>query len=211
MVLNNDADTFSRFTKVSRETILNLKIYNQKLLESNKYFNLIGKSTEKLIWVRHFLDSAQVIDLIDKNCKYIADLGTGAGFPGIVLAIMGKDRKMDFKTKLYEKSAKKKKFLEDLCNELNLNIEIRQNNLLDDKIILNEDIIIARAFKPIQTIFDLIHKKGKNWKKIIIFQGKSGKNEIIRASKNWDIEYKQRVSITSSDSTILEIKKIKKK
>ena len=74
-----------------------------------------------------------------------------------------------------------------------------------------DDLIIARAFKPLQIILELIHKKAENWKKIFIFLGKSGKQELLQASKSWDIEYKQRMSITSSDSLIIEINELKKK
>ena len=73
--------TFSRFSQVSRETINSLKIYEKILLKTNKTLNLIGKSTTNNIWQRHFLDSAQVIDFIDKSDKNLLDLGTGAGFP----------------------------------------------------------------------------------------------------------------------------------
>ena len=72
-------------------------------------------------------------------------------------------------------------------------------------------MFIARAFKPLHVIFELIHSKAKNWKKIIIFQGKTGKENIIQASKSWDIKYKQRASITSVDSMILEISELRKK
>ena len=75
---------------------------------------------------------------------------------------------------------------------------------------MNEKIIIARAFKPLKVILELIHKKTKNLKKIFLFLGKTGQNELLQASKNWDIKYKQRMSITNSDSSVIEINKLKK-
>ena len=117
-------DTFYRFTRVSRETIISLNKYEKILINYNKVLNLIGKSTLNDIWRRHFLDSAQVIDFIDKNDKTLVDIGSGAGFPGVVLAIMLKDRKIPIKVKLIEKSPKKVKFLEKLVNEFQLNAEI---------------------------------------------------------------------------------------
>ena len=101
--------TFTRITQVSRETIISLKKYEDILIKANKSFNLIGNSTIKDIWTRHFLDSAQVIDFIDKNDKTLIDIGSGAGFPGLILAITSKDRKMPLKIKLIEKSPKKNK------------------------------------------------------------------------------------------------------
>ena len=204
-------DTFSSFTQVSRETITSLKKYEDILIKANKKVNLIGNSTIKNIWTRHFLDSVQVIDFIDKNDKTLVDLGSGAGFPGLVLAIALKDKKIPLKIKLIEKSSKKVKFLKNLINELQLNVEVINKNILEEPIKLLDDVFIARAFKPLKIILQLIHNKAKKWKKIFIFLGKTGKNELLQASKSWNIEYKQRVSVTSNDSTVIEINKLKKK
>jgi len=206
-------DTFTRFIQVSRETITSLKKYEEILIKANKTLNLVGKSTIENIWSRHFLDSVQIIDFIDKNDKTLVDIGSGAGFPGLVIAIMLKNRKFPLKIKLIEKSPKKVKFLRDLINELNLNLDVEaiNQNILEDPKKLLDDVFVARAFKPLKIILQLIHKKAKNWKKIFVFLGKSGKNELLDASKSWDIEYKQRVSVTSGDSAVIEINRIKKK
>ena len=204
-------DTFTRITRVSRETIISLKKYEDILIKANKSLNLIGNSTVKDIWTRHFLDSVQVIDFIDKNDKTLIDVGSGAGFPGLVLAITSKDRKIPLKIKLIEKSSKKTKFLKKLIDELQLDAEVINKNIFEYSKKLSEDVFAARAFKPLKIILPLIHNKAENWKKIFIFLGKTGKNELLQASKEWDIEYKQRVSVTSSDSMIIEISKLKKK
>ena len=204
-------DTFTRLTQVSRETITSLKKYEDTLIKANKTLNLIGNSTINDIWTRHFLDSAQVIDFIDKNDSALADLGSGAGFPGLVLAITLRDRKIPLKIKLIEKSPKKVNFLRDLINKLHLDVEVVNQNILEDPKKLFEDVFVARAFKPLKVILELIHNKAENWKKILIFLGKTGKNELLQASKIWDIEYKQRVSVKSDDSNIIEINKLKKK
>ena len=204
-------DTFTRFTQVSRETITSLKKYEDILIKANNTLNLIGNSTIKDIWTRHFLDSVQVIDFIDKNDKTLVDLGSGAGFPGLVLAIALKDRKIPLKIKLIEKSPKKVKFLKNLINELHLNVEVINKNILEEPIKFFDDVFITRAFKPLNMILQLMHNKAKNWKKIFIFLGKTGKKELLQASKSWDIEYKQRVSVTSNDSIVIEINRLKKK
>ena len=203
--------TFNRITQVSRETITSLKKYEDILIQANQSLNLIGNSTIKEIWTRHFLDSAQVIDFIDKNDKTLIDLGSGAGFPGLVLAITSKDRKIPLKIKLIEKSPKKAKFLKKLIDELYLDAEVINKNIFEYPKKMSDDVFIARAFKPLKIILELIHNKAENWKKIFIFLGKTGKNELLQASKNWDIEYKQRVSVTSSDSIVIEINKLNKK
>ena len=126
---NIQIDTFSRLTQVSRETITSLKEYEDFLVKSNNNLNLIGKSTVKEIWNRHFLDSAQVIDFIDKNDKSLIDLGSGAGFPGLVLSIILKDRKIPIKIKLVEKSPKKTKFLKEIIKKLDLDTDVINKNI----------------------------------------------------------------------------------
>ena len=204
-------DTFNRFIQVSRETITSLKKYEDTLIKANKTLNLIGNSTIGDIWIRHFLDSVQVIDFIDKNDKTLVDLGSGAGFPGLVLAITFKDRKIPLNIKLIEKSPKKVKFLRDVVNKFHLNVEVIHQNILEDMIKFSGDVFASRAFKPLKIILQLIHNKAENWKKVFIFLGKTGKSELLQASKSWDIEYKQRMSVTSSDSFVIEINKFEKK
>ena len=204
-------DTFCRLSRVSRETISSLIMYENILIKANKSLNLIGKSTINQIWIRHFLDSYQVIDFIEENDKSLTDIGSGAGFPGIIIGIVAKYRKIPLKVKLIEKSSKKVKFLNETIKELKLNIEVVHQNVIEKEIKMIDDVYTTRAFKPLEVILQLIHKKAKNWKKIIIFLGKNGKNQLLQASKVWDIEYKQRVSITSNDSSVIEINRLRKK
>jgi len=196
--------------QVSRETIASLNIYEALLLENNRKFNLISKSTENILKTRHILDSAQAIDFIDKNSKICADLGTGAGFPGIVLSILFKERKYPIRVDLYEKSPKKCQFLTQVVTKLDLDALVLEKNVLEQKN-LEVDTIVARAFKPIQSIFKIVSKNFKNFKNLILFLGKNGKQTLLDASKVWEFEYKERKSVTSDDSLIINIKKIRKK
>ena len=211
MVSDDHITTFNRITRVSRETINSLKIYESHLIESNKGLNLIGKSTINQIWIRHFLDSFQVIDFIDKNEKTLTDIGSGAGFPGLVLAIACLDRKIPLKIKLIEKSPKKVIFLKKIIHVLNLNTEVHNQNVFEFPNTLAGDVFVARAFKPLKKILELMHKKVKNWKKIFIYLGKTGQSELDEASKIWDIKYKQRMSVKSKDSLIIEINNLAKR
>jgi len=204
-------DTFCRYSQVSRETIASLEKYEELLIKENKNLNLIGNSTLDVIWIRHFLDSFQVIDFVDKNQKTLVDIGSGAGFPGLVLSIIAKERKIPVKIKLIEKSKKKIDFLKKIIGELKLNADAINEDVENEKFNFSDEAFIARAFKPLPKLLELIHNKAKNMKKIIIFLGKNGGDELLRASKNWDIKYKQSMSVTSNDSFIIEINKIIKK
>ena len=203
--------TFTSNYQVSRETIDSLVKYEEMLIKSNKSLNLIANSTVKNIWIRHFLDSFQVIDFIDENQKTLVDIGSGAGFPGLVLSIAAKEKKIPLKIKLIEKSKRKTIFLKEIITKLKLNADVVNENVEDKKFHFVDDAFVTRAFKPIPKIFELIHNKAKNFKKIIIFLGKNGQDGLLQASKNWDIKYKQTMSVTNSDSIIIEINKLIKK
>ena len=204
-------DTFNRFIRVSRETIRSLSKYEDMLRKANNKLNLVGNSTIEQIWLRHFLDSAQAIEFIDKNCNSLIDLGSGAGFPGLILAITAKDRKIPIKILLIEKSPKKAKFLEEIIKQLNLNVKVLNQNILEQQNKFMSDVFVTRAFKPLKTILELMHNKAENWKKILIFLGKTGKDELLQASKSWDMQYKLRMSVTSRDSIVVEINRLRKK
>ena len=207
----NQIHEFIKYTQVSRETIISLKKYENLLIKHNRNLNLVGNSTIHHIWYRHFLDSAQAIDLIDKNEKNLIDIGSGAGFPGVIIGILAKERKIPLKISLIEKSPKKSAFLGEVIKILKLNVRVINKNLFQMQTKMEGDVLIARAFKPLPIILKLLLQKTQNWKKIILFLGKTGKNELLHASKNWHIKYKQRMSVTSSDSLIITIKKIRKK
>ena len=133
---------------VSRETFPALEEFRSLLLSENKKINLISKSTEKDSVKRHIIDSAQIVDIIDKNTRTCIDLGSGPGLPGVVLAIILKKRGSKIKFKLYEKSMKKSNFLRKMIKHFELNAEVKQKNIFEEKK-LEADIIVARAFKPL--------------------------------------------------------------
>ena len=196
---------------VSRETLDELNKYSLSILKKNKEINLISSSTEKSINTRHIKDSAQVIDFIDKNdIKICTDLGSGAGLPGIVLAILMKPKKPQFKVIFYEKSYHKSNFLKEISKKLKLNTEINQKNIFDEKN-LSTDIIVSRAFKPLPVIFEIASKNFIKFKYIILFLGKSGKEILNDASRKWKFDYQEKKSLTSNESLVVKISNLKKK
>ena len=196
---------------VSRETFKELKDYSSSIISRNKEINLISASTEKSINTRHIEDSAQTIDFINKkDIKVCTDLGSGAGLPGIVLAILMKHKNPLFKVIFYEKSFHKSNFLKEMSKKFKLNTEIHQKNIFKEKN-LNTDVIISRAFKPLPIIFEIASKNFKNFKYIILFLGKSGKEIMKDALLNWKFDYEEKKSLTSEGSLVIKISNLEKK
>ena len=195
---------------VPRETFSDLDEFKDLIIEKNKEVNLISQNTVSNLRKRHIIDCAQVIDLIDINSKTCTDIGSGAGLPGIVLSIMLKAKKIDMKMNLYEKSYHKSSFLRSVSRKLKLNSEIFQEDIFKKKDLISGSIL-ARAFKPLPVILNLVEKNFKKYTNLIVFMGKNGKELLEEAFKKWEFEYKERKSLTSDDSFLLNIKNIKKK
>ena len=195
---------------VSRETFPELEEFRSLILKKNKEINLISYKTEEISRERHIVDSAQIIDFIDKNDKYCTDIGSGSGLPGIVLAIIMKHKKSDMEFHLYEKSFHKSNFLREVSKKFNLNTKIFQKNIFEEKN-LTTDIIVARAFKPLPVVLNLVNENFKKYKSIILYLGKNGKQILMDSLSNWQFEYKEKKSLTSEDSILIKIYNLKKK
>jgi 16S rRNA (guanine527-N7)-methyltransferase len=197
---------------VSRETFLDFENYISMINEKNKEINIISQKTssKKSIIERHIIDSAQIIDFVDFNCNTTTDLGSGAGMPGIVVAIILKNMKNSMNVHLYEKSYHKSCFLKEVSEKLNLNTKIFQKNIFEIKN-LETGTIMSRAFKPMPVVLDLVYKNFSKYKNLIFFMGKSGKKIFEKSRNDWDLEYIEKKSLTNEDSFLLNIKKITKK
>jgi 16S rRNA (guanine527-N7)-methyltransferase len=205
--MNNDIEFFIKKFNVSRETIEKLNKYNDFLLENNKLLNLIGKTTEKNVFSRHFKDSAQIYDLIQDKSEII-DIGSGAGFPGVIIKILMENDKINGNVILIDKSPKKCKFLKELSDKLSLILKI-ENLRLEDYKFNKISTIVSRAFKKtIQTI-DILFKNNENIRSIILIKGKTYQQELEEAKKKYTFELEKFRSITSDESYILKISNIK--
>ena len=175
-----------------------LKKFTELVLSANKNHNLIAKSTESSIWDRHILDSAQLVKFIDFKASSLADLGSGAGFPGLVIEIFNKNK--DFHVKLYEKSSVKRQFLSNVTKQLNLNAEIL-GDVRDE--VLDTDIIVCRAFKKLDRVIQVSREIAKKPHKLIILKGQNAQEEINKTFKTRKYSYKLVNSITNGKSKII--------
>ena len=184
----------------SEASIDKLKIFHDYLLDYNRKYNLISKSTEKNNWFRHILDSAQILKYLDrKKVNNIADFGSGAGFPGLILAIQSKNN--IFHVKLYEKSSVKRDFLNEIKEKLDLkNVEVK-GDIYENEITSNT--IICRAFKKLKEIINISREMIKKPHKLIILKGKNAQSEINNVSLGTNYSYKFKNSITDQDSKII--------
>jgi 16S rRNA (guanine527-N7)-methyltransferase len=207
-------NSYSRLNhlNVSRETFLDFENYISLILEKNKKINIISQNTasKNSIIERHIIDSAQIIDFVDLNSNTTIDLGSGAGFPGIIVAIILKNMKNKMNVHLYEKSYHKSDFLNEISKKLNLNTTVFQKNIFEIKN-LETGTIMSRAFKPMPVVLDLVYKNFTKYKNIIFFMGKSGKKIFENTKKKWKLDYLEKKSLTSEDSFLINIKKIEKK
>mgnify|MGYP006073561257 FL=1 len=197
---------------VPRETFLDFETFISMLIERNEEINIISKESAKndVIRNRHIADSAQILEFVDLNSKNIIDIGSGGGMPGIIISIMIKNMQRNIKVNLYEKSHHKSSFLRKVSRNLELNTEVIQKNIFEEQN-LEAGTIMARAFKPLPIIIELVNKNFKNYKNLILFMGKNGEKILKETLKYWDFEYEKKKSITSEDSFLLNIKNIKKK
>jgi len=197
---------------VSRETLLDFEKFSSMLIKKNKEINIVSKESaiEEIIRNRHIIDSAQVIDFIDLKSNNITDLGTGGGFPGIICAIMLKNMNKNIKVHLYEKSHHKSFFLRDISRKLNLDTEVIQKDIFKTAE-LKSGTIMARAFKPLPLVLELVFKNFNSYKNLILFMGKSGQKILEETLKTWELEFEKKESITSKESFLLNVTKINKK
>ena len=200
------------YLNVSRETCNELECLISLIQEKNKQINIISKKIQEksAIRERHIIDSAQIVDFVDLNSNTTTDIGSGGGMPGIIVAIILKNMKNNMNVHLYEKSYHKSHFLKEVSKKLNLNTKVFQKNIFEIKN-LETGTIMSRAFKPMPVVLELVYENFSKYKNLIFFMGKSGKKIFENSKKNWELEYIEKKSLTSEDSFLINIKKIKKK
>ena len=184
--------------KFTDQSIDKLKMLETELLNANKKYNFIAKSTEDSIWSRHILDSAQLVKYINFKQGSLSDLGSGAGFPGLVLAIYNQN--FNFHVKLYEKSSVKRDFLDEMIDKLKIKAATYPN-VFDGN--LESEYIVSRAFKKLDKIIQVSREMIKRPHKLIILKGQNAQEEANKAFKSQKYSYKLEESMTDKKSKII--------
>ena len=201
MIIDFETLNFIKSRNLLDESSLNIMSkYVSLILKENKYYNIISKGTERIIWRRHVLDSLQIAKFINfDQSSTLHDLGSGGGFPGICLSIYNKNPR--FHVKMYEKSIVKSNFLKKVIKKLNLNAEVINKDVFKIKIV--NGYVVARAFKKIDKILQISRENCQKIEKFIILKGKNAQAEAQKAFKGSNIRYSLKNSITEEDSKIL--------
>ena len=188
---------------VSRETIEQLEAYVKLLRLWNRTTNLVGAGSLNEVWARHVLDSAQLWDLVDLEEGPLFDLGSGAGFPGMVLAILGCRR-----VTLIESNKKKCLFLTHVSRTLGLSVSVVNSRVEGYKPEQRAKFVTSRALASVKTLIrysqPLVSKDGK----CFFWKGKNSDQELTEAKNSWSMEIEKFSSITSVEGKILAISKL---
>ena len=200
----NTYSGFCSYVFVSRETYEKLCIFYKTLMKWQNSINLISKNSIKNIWERHFLDSAQLYKYVKDINGNIVDFGSGAGFPGLVLAIMGKKN-----IHLVESDYKKCVFLNEIAMLTDINITIH-NCKIENLNFFNVDLVTCRALAPLYKLMDYVEafvskspNKNQNLPKVLFLKGKNYQNELLQLQKDNTIHFKEYNSITDKHGKIL--------
>ena len=194
-------------SSVSRETLGRLKLYVSLLEDWNARVNLVSARSLADVWRRHVWDSAQLMDLIPPDAKSLVDLGSGAGFPGLVLAITLAERG-GARVVLYEAIAKKCRFLEEVAHRVGAPVEIR-NARIEAAGPETFDIVTARACAPLAQLLSYAAPfQGKNTKSLFL-KGQSVGAELTDARTSWSMRIEQHQSRSDPSGIILDIRELR--
>jgi 16S rRNA (guanine527-N7)-methyltransferase len=197
-------EEFAQKTGVSRETLDRLKVLADILKDWNARHNLVSARSLGELWKRHMWDSAQLTPFIPPSTKSLVDLGSGAGFPGLVLAALLVDR---VSVTLYEATRKKADFLEFATHEMSLNVTVR-NMRIEDERPRPADIVTARAVAPLPVLLGYAQQFCTSHTVCLFLKGQSVAAELTAARKSWRMKVRQHQSATDPSGVILEIREL---
>lgn len=197
-------EAFAEKVRVSRETLDRLKIHVDLLRDWSARHNLVSQRSLDDVWRRHVWDSAQLTAFVPRNATKIADLGSGAGFPGLVLAALLRER---VSVTLYEATRKKADFLQVAAKAMDLEVEIR-NVRIEDVPNRPFDVVVARALAPLGGLLDYSQRFCTPRTVCLFLKGQSVAAELTEARKSWRMKVSQHQSMTHPSGVILEIREL---
>jgi len=190
---------------VSRETFEKLRQYEALLLKWQKRISLVSSSSMDEVWDRHIIDSLQMVKCLPDRGVRILDIGSGAGFPGLVLVIAGYTNVF-----LVESNTRKINFLKHVALELNLDVTIlhqRVEKLKESHF----DVIVSRAVSSLVGLLEMALSKLSDNGLCFFLKGKNFKREVDDAKKKFDFRYETYKSITHDEGVILKVFDLQKK
>lgn len=196
-------EEFAAKTGVSRETLARFKAYADLLADWNARHNLVAKSTLSDLWHRHFWDSAQLAPLIPARARTLADLGSGAGFPGLVLALI----KPELVVILHEATTKKCAFLQAAADRIGVQVAVR-NSRLEDLPPQAFDVVTARALAPLPQLLQYAYPFTGPNSVCLFLKGQNVGAELTEAHKYWNMEVSQVPSQTEPSAAIVIVREL---
>lgn len=197
-------DQFQAETTVSRETVERLQAYADLLIKWQAKINLVGPETIPNLWSRHFLDSAQLFPFFPQAIHRVMDMGSGAGFPGMVLAILGAPD-----MHLIESDTRKAAFLREVARVTETKVTIHAQRI--EKIPpLKADLVTARALAPLDKLLSWAEPHLLPEGHALFLKGKGADDELTQAAKEWNIGVERIVSKTDPSGLILHLKEVKR-
>ena len=197
---------------VSRESLEKLHAYVELLIRWQQKINLVGPSTTEQIWRRHIADGLQLIDLLPAGAKTVVDLGSGAGIPGLVLAIaFGSTR--EFEMHLVESNGKKAAFLREAARISHTGVIVHNCRAESGKlgvIAPKADVILARALAPLPKLLDLVENYLTGGAVGLFHKGQDVDTELTEATKYWKLTAQKHASRVEARSYILEIREMRR-
>lgn len=207
-MITADRDIVLKQLHLPKQVVENLDRYVELLEQEQSKLNLIGKSTLPIVWTRHVLDSAQLFKNLLPTDKTVLDLGSGAGFPALILAIMDLEHKYDFH--LVESDGKKCAFLNKIIDACNLNAEVH-NERIEQMEMFGADVITARALAPLDQLIKYAYPFLKTKTRCLFMKGAKVDEELEPAFKKYRFHVEKIQSVTSEEGTILLLSEVKKK
>lgn len=197
-------DDFSAVANVSRETVSRLGLLEALLRKWNPVINLVSPQSLSEIWTRHFLDSAQLFELIDVAPKHWADLGSGGGFPGLVVGVIATERSPQTKFTFVESDKRKAAFLLNAVRELGICGQVRTTRIesLDS---LDADVLSARALASLEVLLGFAERHLAPQGVALFPKGNRWREEVALAQQKWSFAFEPKPSATDPDSVVLKI------